>query len=133
MKLVDTLAQKLALRWLRGKAGRARQGGPMRGVIRLLDGWKSWIVAMVLTVCEVVRQAGGPDITTTACRVMGALGWPCADLAFNPVLIGGALFALWALGGRLWLAIKQARAGATPTELLSAEGYIKEARAESRL
>jgi hypothetical protein len=127
MGLKDKIAKWAALKWIKGKA----KDWSGSAVLKFLDGWKTWLVALVLTLFELAKMNGGSDYTEFACKVMEAFEWQCGDTAFNPATIAGALFALWALMHKLIKAGRQAKAGATLTEINSTEGYAKLARAES--
>jgi hypothetical protein len=101
--------RKVALRWLESSVKNWRKnGGPMGKALRLADGWKSFIV-----------------------------GWADVELIERAKLLATVvvplLFALWAGFSRVKKAVQQFRAGANPSELLSAEGYVKQAVADGTL
>jgi hypothetical protein len=132
VKVFDRLAQKLALRWLKGKVGKARQEGSH--VLKAVDGWKSLIVVLGFIASSVYALASGQDVGALIQVLLGAMGWVDGDMiarakAFATV-VAPLLLAIWAAGSRLSKAMKQYRAGAKVGELLSTEGYVKQARAE---
>lgn len=106
----------------RAVAGHAKEarvgklGSGMKTVWQLLDGWKTWLVAIVALyrlACESCATSGYLD------AAINALGWNTVTGAFDAreALAAGAV--LVALGHRLWKAIKQYRAGRPATQLLS--------------
>ena len=132
MKLIDKLAQKLALRWLKGKVDKARSGGS--AVLKAIDGWKSLIVVLGFIGSTLYALVSGQDVTALLQGLTGAMGWADAEGAARArsfaTLVAPLILAIWAASSRLWKAVKQYKAGASPKELLSTTGYVKEARAE---
>ena len=132
MKLIDKLAQKLALRWLKGKADRARKEG--NGLMKALDGWKSLIVVLGFIAASIVALVTGQDVGALLQGFLGAMGWAdpagVANARTFATVVAPLVIAIWAASSRLWKAVKQYRAGASPKELLSTTGYVKQARAE---
>lgn len=135
MSLFDKLAQKLALRWLKGKVETARKEGS--GLMKALDGWKSLIVVVGFIGASLVALVTGQDVGALLTPLFQAIGWGAAEDISRAktfaTIVAPLLLAVWAAGSRLWKAVKQYRAGASPGELLSTEGYVKQARAEGKL
>ena len=132
VRLIDKAVQKLALRWLKRKADRARKEG--NGIMKALDGWKSLIVVLGFIGSSVYALASGQDIGVLVGALLSSMGWADATLIDRAktlaTVIAPLVLALWAAGSRIGKAVKQYRAGAKPGELLSIEGYVKQAQAE---
>ena len=135
MKLLDKLAQKLALRWLKSKADKARKEGSE--MLKLLDGWKSVIVMLGFIAASVSALVTGQDLGALLTPAFQALGWGAPDDVARAkalsTVVAPMLLAMWAAGGQLLKALKQYRAGAKPTEILSTPGYVKRAQVEAGL
>lgn len=132
MKVFDKLAQKLALRWLKGKADKARR--EESGFMKALDGWKSFIVVLGFIGASVAALVTGQDVGGLLTPIFQAVGWSQAEELAKAktfaTVVAPLLLAVWAAASRLWKAVKQYRSGARAGELLSTEGYVKQARAE---
>lgn len=126
MKLIDKAAHALALRWVAGRVRRARKEGT--STMRLLDGWKTAISAAAWVAVAAYASASGVDARPILEALLKALGWPATpsavDLAWYAML-ANTLLALWGIVSKFVKAWRQYKAGATPTELLSTEGYVK--------
>jgi len=135
MKLVDKAVRALALRWLASKVRKMRQGG--NAVLKLLDGWKSFLVVVGFIGATLYALVTGHDVGGLVQAFFGAIGWADADLIERArvfaTVIAPLLLAIWAAGSRLLKAWHQYRAGATPAELLSSAGYIKAALSAGKL
>lgn len=103
----------------------------MRGVLKLLDGWKLLIGVVLLFFASLWDQMTGDGtghargIVTAVLSVFGWMpsGFDVGQAVASAVVLIGFL-------DKLRKAHKQANAGATTGELLSTEGYVKEARAD---
>lgn len=135
MSVVDKIARKVALRWLRAKVHKAREGGS--GMLKALDGWKSFIVTIGFIGASMVSLTTGHAVGELLQPVLQALGW--ADPAALARARGFAttvaplLFALWAAASRLRKAVVQYKAGAALGDLLGVQGYVEQAWAEKIL
>lgn len=92
-------------------------GPGAKAVWTFLDGWKSWIVAIVAVyklACHECSTSGYLDAG------VNALGWNTVTGAFDPKEALAAGLVLIALGHRLWKAIQQYRAGIPVEKLNSA-------------
>lgn len=135
MSIVDRAVRKIALRWLKRKVDGARkEGNPM---LKALDGWKSFVVVLGFIASSAYALATGQDVGTLVAAVLSAVGWADADLIARAkvlaTVVAPLLFALWAAVSRVRKAVQQFRAGAKPSELLSAAGYVKAAIADDTL
>lgn len=111
-------AEKLAEDAQMGKLGTAA-----RVIWQFLDGWKSWIVAIVAVyklACHACSTSGYLD------AAINALGWDTVQRAFDPQEALAAALVLIALGHRLWKAVQQYRGGRTVKDLLR-EGHMPSA------
>ena len=135
MSVFDKLAQKLALRLLKGKVDKARKEG--NGLMKAIDGWKSVIVVLGFIVASLVALVTGQDVGMLLTPVFQAMGWAqpedLSTAKMFATVVAPLLLAIWAASSRLLKAWKQYRAGAKPSELLATEGYVKQARAEGLL
>ena len=135
MSLFDKLAQKLALRWLKGKVDKARKGGST--VLKALDGQKRLIVVLGFVVSGFVALLTGQDVSQWLDLGLRATGYTDAEM------IGGAkslatqivplLFAIWAAAHALWKLYGERKAGATVAELGTTAGAVKAAVADGSL
>lgn len=132
MRLIDRVGQKLALRWLRGKADKARKEGS--GLMKILDGQKRLIVCMVFVLAGVLKMLTGYDVAQILDMLLPAMGWSdreTADYAVQAATFFVPLvFTAIAAGHSIWKGWKQLKAGATLTEVNSLPGYVKQAKAE---
>lgn len=87
---------------------------------RLLDGWKTWIVAVVALV-KLVCVDCGPSMGYVD-AIIRALGWDGVAGAFDPKEALAAALVLIALGHKLLKAIAQFRAGAKLADLQTPKG-----------
>jgi hypothetical protein len=120
---------KLGLRWLRGKVAGWRGGeGPMKTVMKFLDGWKMVIGVVALFSVKVWDSYSGGSVGGIVESVLGALGWLPGNVEFAPAVASAVV--LIGFFGKLRKARQQRRAGAKVSELLSAEGYARALEAE---
>jgi hypothetical protein len=135
MGLKDTIVRALALRWLRGKTEDLRgkdKESAMGKVLKFLDGWKLVIGVVILTAVKVWDGMHNGHAGDMVGMILTLLGWnPSAGLGIDFGQAAGAIVILIGLGHKVVKAQQQARAGASPTELLSTAGYAK--AAESKL
>lgn len=124
---------KLALGRLRAWADTGRRTGSE--TMKALDGWKCLIVTVGFIASAVYTLATGHDLSGLIGGAATAMGW--GDLAQRAQMFAGIVaplvLALWAAGSRLVKAVRQYRAGATATEMLSTEGYVKQAVADGTM
>lgn len=83
-------------------------GPGLKALWNFLDGWKSWIVAIVAVYklnCHACATSGYLD------AAVSALGWNTVTGAFDPVEFLKAAGVLLAIGHRLLKGIKEYRAG----------------------
>jgi hypothetical protein len=132
MKILDRLAQKVALHWLKGKADKARKEGS--DVTKILDGNKRLVVCVVFVLAGVLKMLTGYDVSQVLGMLLPAVGWSdreTMDYAVQVVtFFVPLLVAAIAAGHGIWKGWKQVRAGATLTEVNSLPGYVKQAQAE---
>lgn len=132
MSLLDKAVRGLALRWLKGKIGKARKGGS--AVLRFLDGQKRLIVVLGFIVSGFVALLTGQDVSQWLDLGLRAFGWSDADIIANAkglaTQIVPLLFAIWASVHALVKMWKQHKAGASVAELGSTTAAVKQARAE---
>lgn len=105
--------------------------------MRVLDGWKSFVVVIGVIVSNGVFLATGYDMRDLVLNLFLALHWS------SPALIEFAqrwglvvvplVFALIAAYSRLKKAHAQSKAGATAGELLGPAGYVKAALQDGSL
>ena len=81
---------------------------------KFLDGWKSWLVAVVATWKLVCQNCAGSGYAETALK---AAGWDDVAGAFDPASAAQAFAVMVALGHRLLKAVQQYRAGRPIEEL----------------
>jgi hypothetical protein len=134
MGLKDKVVKALALRFARGKVkdlrGKDKETG-MGKVLKFLDGWKVVIGVVVLTGVKVFDGLNNGHAGDIVGMVLTLLGWnPSAELGIDFGQLAGAIMIVVGIGHKVAKAQKQARAGASASELLSAEGYIKAAEAK---
>lgn len=124
VKLKDKAVRWLALRWLRGKL---KEDGSMLSKIRkALEGWKLVIAVLATFAVAVYDQQSNGHAGDMLGAILAVLGWQIApDLALDLKHAVPAFLGIVGIAGRVWRAVKQARAGASPSELLSTEGYVK--------
>ena len=106
-------------------------------MLKLLDGNKRLIVVLGFIISGFVAVLTGQDVSQWLDLGLRTFGW------MDPGVIAVAkematqivplLFAIWAALHALWKMWQQHRAGATPTELLSSTGYVKEALDAGRI
>lgn len=129
MKLMDRAVRSLALHWLKRRVDKARKEGSV--MLRAIDGWKSFIVVMGFIATTIYGLIAGHDVSSLVQSILGALGWADADLIERAkvlaTVVAPLLIAIWAAGSRLLKAVRQWRAGASASELLSTQGYVKQA------
>lgn len=83
---------------------------------RFLDGWKTWIWAVVMALKTAYPQWG---IWGSVDAFAGYLGWSSVDPAFDPgQAVQWITFAV-AVGHRFWKAVQDFRAGLPISSLLS--------------
>lgn len=132
MSLFDKLAQKLALRWVRGKVDKFRKEGST--VTKLLDGNKRLIVCVVFVLAGVLKMLTGYDVSQVLGMMLPAVGWSDRETMDYAVQVATffvpLLVAAIAAGHGMWKGWRQIKAGATLTEVNSLPGYVKQARAE---
>lgn len=121
MGFLDGPKKFLFGKWV-GKTAREAMMGKLGAGPKLvwtfLDGWKSWIVALILAYklwCHGCASGSYLDVA------VNALGWSDVQGAFDPKEFLLAVGFLVAVGHRLLKAIKQFRAG-VPVALLNSPG-----------
>jgi len=132
-KQVKRLAIKLGLRWLGAKVAGARESGSE--AMKALDGWKTWISAVVWIGVAFWALLSGQDLTPIAQGIAEALKWetPTGENVILYAMVANTLFAIWGVAGKVMKARAQAKAGATAGELLGPIGVIKAAVADGTL
>ena len=130
---VKKLAIKLGLRWLEGAATKARKEGSQ--AMKMLDGWKTLISAVVWIGVMVFALVTGQDIAPIARGIAEALQWetPTGETVVFYGLIANFILALWGSGGKVWKAYQQRKAGATASELLGPIGFMKAASVDGTM
>ena len=132
--MFERLKRAIFLRWLRGKVNDWRKQGAssvIGKVWKFLEGWKlviAFVLLVILKVWDALHNGHTGDFVGS---LLAAIGW--APPQWTAPAVGeaaGYVLGLFAIGAKLWVAVKQARAGATPTQLLSTEGAVKLAAAE---
>jgi hypothetical protein len=111
MGLISSIKQKLVGREVasnREDAMLGKLGGFMKSVWTILDGWKSWIVAVVAVYKLACHDCGGAGYAVAAIH---ALGWDTVTAAFDPAQALAAGLVIVALGHRVVKAVRQYRAG----------------------
>lgn len=91
-------------------------GVGMKALWNFLDGWKSWIVAVVAVYKLACHDCAGAGYIDAA---QSALGWNSITGAFDPKEALAAIAVIVALGHRLIKAILQYRAGVPIADLHS--------------
>lgn len=91
-------------------------GSNLKSLWQFLDGWKSWLVAVILTIKVVCADCAGIGYIDA---ILKALGWDPTIVAFDPAQAAMALGVLVAIGHRLAKAVAQYRAGRPLVALLS--------------
>lgn len=132
MGLKDKIVRKLALRWASGKVkdlrGKNKETG-MGKVLKFLDGWKLVIAVVAMFGVSVYDQTQNGHAGDIIGAILTVLGFLPTGEAFSASEIGKAAssaLAVWALVHKAIKANRQLRAGATASELLTAEGYAAE-------
>lgn len=130
----DKIIRKLALRWLAGKLkslrGKDKETG-MGKVLKFLDGWKLVIGVVVLIGVKVFDGLNNGHAGDIVGLILTMIGWnPSAELGIDFAQAAGAVMVLVGVGHKVVKAKIQSKAGASATELLSAEGYVAEAKAK---
>lgn len=91
-------------------------GSGAKGIWQALDGWKTWIVAIVLALKIMFPSA---PVWGYASAIFGALGWNSVTPEVSPDALAGWGLFLVAVGHRLWKALAQIRAGVPFKDVLS--------------
>jgi len=104
-------------------------------MLKLLDGWKTWLSAVVWTLTLFFALIAGQDLTPIAQGIAKAMRWdtPTGEALVFYGLIANSLFALWGIMAKVVKARAQRRAGATLSELGSPIGVVKAALADGTL
>jgi hypothetical protein len=104
VSLLDKAAKKLALRWLRGKADKARKEGS--GIMKAADGNKRLLFVLGFIVAQCVALATGQDVTHILGGLMQALGWSDAAMVASAQQVACVwaplIFAFVAAGHAIW-------------------------------
>jgi hypothetical protein len=131
--LIDKAARTLALRWLKGKANSARERGSE--AMKLVDGWKTWISAVIWIGVAFWALVSGQDLGPIARGIAEALRWetPTGENVILYGMIANTLFAIWGVTAKLLKARQQSKAGATVGELMGPIGYLKAASVDGTL
>lgn len=134
MGLKSRLGRALALRALRGKV-KALRGKeamtPMGKALKLLDGWKLLIGAVTLIAVKTYDAYHNGHTGDIVGSVLAVMGWlPVGDLTADIGRAVPGLLVVWGVLSKLWKAQMQSRAGASASELLSTEGFVKALVAE---
>lgn len=119
MGVKDRIVRWAALRWLRGKM---KEGGMLAKVVTALQGWKLVIGVVILTVAAISDHYNNGSAGSIVAAVLATLGWMPSGVDISQ--LAGAIVVVIGIGGKVWRAQRQLRAGAKPAELLSAQGYI---------
>lgn len=135
MSLMDKLARKFALRWLSGRIARLRKDGSSVGkILKALDGWKLVIAFVALVGVKAWDAASNGHAGDLVGILLAMLGWaPPEWTAAAAGEAAASLLGLVAIIHKVVKAQRQARAGATASELLSGPGYVKAAIAEGEV
>ena len=104
-------------------------------MLKLLDGWKTWLSAVVWTLTLFFALIAGQDLTPIAQGIAKAMRWetPAGEALVFYGMIANSLFALWGIVAKVLKARAQRRAGATFSELGSPIGVVKAALADGTL
>jgi len=132
-KQIQALAIKLGLKWLGSKVDSARKGGSE--AMKLLDGWRTWLSAVLWIGVAAWALISGQDLTPIARGIADAMNWetPTGQTLIFYGLVANTGLAMWGAGMKLWKAYQQRKAGATVGELLGPIGYVKAAAADGTL
>ena len=132
-KQVKALAIKLGLRWLGARVAGARESGSE--AMKMLDGWRTWISAVVWIGDAAWALISGQDLTPIARGIADAMNWetPTGQTLIFYGLVANPGLAMWGAGMKLWKAYRQRQAGAAVSELLGPIGYVKAAAADGTL
>ena len=130
---IRRLAIKLGLKWLGSKVDSARKGGSE--AMKLLDGWRTWLSAVLWIGVAAWALISGQDLTPIARGIADAMNWetPTGQTLIFYGLVANTGLAMWGAGMKLWKAYQQRQAGATAGELLGPIGYVKAAVADGTL
>jgi hypothetical protein len=117
--------EALALRALRQKLTRMRERGS--AVTKLLDGNKSWLSGLIYVLGLIFAVMTGHDIMPLVNAGLDAtgLGAPGVRETVLLAICAHAAVSVWGVVSGAIKRFKQVKAGATLTEVGSAEGYIK--------
>jgi hypothetical protein len=118
MGIRDRIVRWAALRWLREKA----KGEKMSKFLRALEGWKLVIGVLILAAAGVYDHYNNGSAGSIVAAVLATVGWMPSGVDIPQ--LAGALVAIIGIGAKVMRAQRQLRAGAKPSELLSAQGYI---------
>lgn len=88
-----------------------------------LDGWKSWIVAVVAVYKLACHDCGGAGY---AAAVIHALGWDTVTAAFDPAQALAAGLVVIALGHKVVKAVRQYSTGVPMEYVLTNTGAVLE-------
>jgi len=132
-KQIQALAIKLGLKWLGSKVDSARKGGSE--AMKLLDGWRTWLSAVLWIGVAAWALISGQDLTPIARGIADAMNWetPTGQTLIFYGLVANTGLAMWGAGMKLWKAYQQRKAGATVGELLGPIGYVRAAAADGTL
>ena len=132
-KQIQALAIKLGLKWLGSKVDSARKGGSE--AMKLLDGWRTWLSAVLWIGVAAWALISGQDLTPIARGIADAMNWetPTGQTLIFYGLVANTGLAMWGAGMKLWKAYQQRQAGAAVSELLGPIGYVKAAAADGTL
>ncbi len=102
--------------------------------MKLLDGWKCWLVVVILAIAEAAKLIFGVDVSDVVKAILDALGWTTTPQgAQAATAIAAIIAAVWAAISRAQKARAQFKAGVPIKGLLSEEGYVQKAIADGRL
>jgi len=123
--LKSRLMKALALRALRQKFTQMRQGGS--AVTKLLDGNKSWLTGIVYVGALLYALVSGHDIMPLVNAGLDAMGIGAPGMREAAIIAicAHSALAVWGAVSGTIKRVKQWKAGATLTEVGSAEGVIK--------
>ena len=103
--------------------------------MKMVDGWRTWISAVVWIAVAFWALVSGQDLGPIAEGIAKALNWetPTGEKVILYGMIANTLFAIWGVAGKVWKARQQSNAGATAGELLGPIGFVKAAAADGTL
>ena len=130
MGLGGWIKRKLFLRWLRGQL--EKEGSMFSKVKKALSGWKLLLGVGLLAGMQIYDSMTGSNTSGIGGAILELLGLSvdAEGIGVNlEQLVPAGVIVIGAIG-KLWKAQQQARAGASASELLTSEGYIKAARAK---